>query len=301
MAHMYKHDAKKSHVDKVARMCGGYTKKAHGGKAHAMPKIAHRKRGGKVMKADGGAAPERLDRKARVPLPRPRPPSREVQPTDLYTPKQVRELETQRKRGGHVDAADLKADKALIKRAIAMHDKQEHKGEHTDLSKLKKGGHVKRASGGRIPGGVIGKMKKGKGKAHTNVNVVVAPPHPAQGAGMPAMPAMPAPMPRVPVPTPMPAAGAPGMPPAGGPPGVPPIPMRKKGGRVQSNLTPVKAEGMRAGTQVTHTPGKNDLAEIRRHPPITYKRGGSVYPKMRYGAGSGEGRLEKIEEYGHKR
>ena len=31
MAHMYRHDAKKSHVDKITRMCGGYTKKAHGG------------------------------------------------------------------------------------------------------------------------------------------------------------------------------------------------------------------------------------------------------------------------------
>ena len=304
MAHMYRHDAKKSHVDKLTRMCGGYTKKAHGGESHAKPKIAHRKRGGKVMKADGGAAPERLDRKPRmpVPMPRPRPEGVRPQPTDLYTPEQMsapqfRRGMMARKKGGHTDAADLAADKKLIKRAMAMHDKQEHKGEHTDLSKLKKGGHVaKRASGGRLMGG-----KKGK-KGGTNVNVIVAPPRPAGGEDRAAMPQMPAPMPRVPVPMPMPPAGAaPGMPPAGGPPGMPLMPMRKKGGRVQSTLTPVKAEGMKAGTQVTHSPGKGDLAEIRRHPPITYKRGGSVYPKMRYGAGSGEGRLEKIEEYGHKR
>ena len=35
---------------------------------------------------------------------------------------------------------DLAQDKAMIKKAFAMHDKQEHKGEHTNLSKLKKGG-----------------------------------------------------------------------------------------------------------------------------------------------------------------
>ena len=303
MAHMYRHDAKKSHVDKITRMCGGYTKKAHGGASHKMPKIAHRKKGGKVMKADGGPTAERLDRRPRmpVPMPRPRPEGVRPQPTDLYTPEQIRRIEAQRAKGGHVDAADLAADKKLIKRAMAMHDKQEHHGEHTDLSKLKKGGHVKRADGGRIPGGVIGKMKKGK-KAHTNVNVIVAPPRPAGGEDKAAMPAMPAPMPRVPVPMPMPPAGAaPGMPPAGGPPGMPPMPMRKKGGRVESNVTPVKAESLRLGTKVTHAPGKGDLSEIRKHPPITYKKGGAVYPKMRYGAGSGEGRLEKIEEYGHKR
>ena len=35
---------------------------------------------------------------------------------------------------------DIKEDKKLIKKAFGMHDKQEHKGQHTDLSKLKKGG-----------------------------------------------------------------------------------------------------------------------------------------------------------------
>ena len=36
--------------------------------------------------------------------------------------------------------ADLAQDKKMVKRAIAMHDKQEHKGKHTNLSNLKKGG-----------------------------------------------------------------------------------------------------------------------------------------------------------------
>jgi len=37
---------------------------------------------------------------------------------------------------------DIKEDKKLIKKAFGMHDKQEHKGQHTDLSKLKKGGKI---------------------------------------------------------------------------------------------------------------------------------------------------------------
>jgi len=43
--------------------------------------------------------------------------------------------------------ADLAQDKAVVKKAFAMHDKQEHHGEKTDLSKLKKGGRSKKAVG----------------------------------------------------------------------------------------------------------------------------------------------------------
>ena len=39
------------------------------------------------------------------------------------------------KKGG-----DVAQDKKLIKKAFKMHDAQEHKGEHTKLDKLKKGG-----------------------------------------------------------------------------------------------------------------------------------------------------------------
>jgi hypothetical protein len=45
------------------------------------------------------------------------------------------------------DAADIAQDKAVVKKAIAIHDKQEHPGEKTDLSKLKKGGRTKKAVG----------------------------------------------------------------------------------------------------------------------------------------------------------
>jgi len=46
---------------------------------------------------------------------------------------------------------DIAQDKAIVKKAFKMHDKQEHKGgKGTDLSKLKKGGKVKKmAAGGK--------------------------------------------------------------------------------------------------------------------------------------------------------
>jgi len=46
-----------------------------------------------------------------------------------------------------VDSADIAQDKAIVKKAIGMHDAQEHKGEKTDLSKLKKGGRAKKDCG----------------------------------------------------------------------------------------------------------------------------------------------------------
>jgi len=45
------------------------------------------------------------------------------------------------------EKSDMAQDKAVVKKAIAMHDKQEHPGEKTDLSKLKKGGRTKKAVG----------------------------------------------------------------------------------------------------------------------------------------------------------
>jgi hypothetical protein len=47
---------------------------------------------------------------------------------------------------------DIKQDKAIIKKAVGMHDKQQHMGKKTDLSTLKKGGKavVKMARGGGV-------------------------------------------------------------------------------------------------------------------------------------------------------
>lgn len=44
-------------------------------------------------------------------------------------------------------SADIAQDKKIIKKAFKMHDAQEHKGEKTDLSKLKNGGRAKKAAG----------------------------------------------------------------------------------------------------------------------------------------------------------
>mgnify|MGYP003336644238 CR=1 FL=1 len=41
-----------------------------------------------------------------------------------------------------MDKEDVKQDKAMIKKAFKMHDKQEHPGKKTNLSALKKGGRI---------------------------------------------------------------------------------------------------------------------------------------------------------------
>ena len=332
----HKESAKKSHMDKLARMCGGYTKKSSGGST-VKPKIVHRKRGGKVMKAEGGSAQMRLDkkprkhrqdgggmilnaeqrarqrmideavrmRKAADTAPSPYSAEDRAKMNALVNSTAGREKGGKVTKGtyvgGHDSKADLIADKQLIKRAVAMHDAQEHKGNHTDLSKLKKGGVIRKAAGGRLG------FNPHKKKSGTNVNVIVAP----HSGAAPGMSSLAAPPPMLPPPTgaapmsPPMASGMPaGMPAGMRPPmpgGMPPgMPMRKKGGRVEIK-TGTKAEGMRNGTQVTHSPGKNDQMDIRKFRPVTYKAGGSVYPKMKFGAGSGEGRLEKVEKYGRQK
>jgi hypothetical protein len=57
---------------------------------------------------------------------------------------------------------DIAKDKKVVKKAFAMHDKQSHEGEKTNLSKLKKGGRMKKEGGcvGRYKEGGSIKMKK---------------------------------------------------------------------------------------------------------------------------------------------
>lgn len=65
--------------------------------------------------------------------------------------------------------ADIAQDKAIVKKAFKLHDKQEHGGEKTDLSTLKKGGRSKKAVGTvkkYKAGGAI-EMKKSSGDLDT--------------------------------------------------------------------------------------------------------------------------------------
>jgi hypothetical protein len=60
---------------------------------------------------------------------------------------------------------DVAKDKQIVKKAFKMHDVQSHENEKTDLSKLKKGGRMKRANGGNVrkykAGGNVKKMADG--------------------------------------------------------------------------------------------------------------------------------------------
>jgi hypothetical protein len=73
-------------------------------------------------------------------------------------------------KGGIMKHEDIKLDKKIVKKAVGMHDKQQHGGKKTDMSKLKSGGMAcapkKMARGGGIEtkGKTKGKMivmKKG--------------------------------------------------------------------------------------------------------------------------------------------
>ena len=71
------------------------------------------------------------------------------------------------KGGETMDKKELAEDKKLIKKAFGMHDKQEHGGKKTDLSKLKKGGAVIDgiAKRGKTKGTMVKMCCGGKAKA----------------------------------------------------------------------------------------------------------------------------------------
>jgi hypothetical protein len=142
------------------------------------------------------------------------------------------------KSGGYIhhevsDREDEASDRRMVAKAIEEHEKHDHPGSPRTRLRLADGGTAM----GDAPMSRPDRSSRGskKGKAHTNINIVMAP----QGDQKPPMP-MPPPggPPPMPPRPPMPPPGAPppgGMPPglAGGPGGMPPggMPMRKSGGR----------------------------------------------------------------------
>jgi hypothetical protein len=147
-------------------------------------------------------------------------------------------------------------------------------GTMRGIGMMKKGGAVNRARGGRT--------KKGA----TNVTVVVAPQAPQNPAG--ANPALVKP----PIPPAMPPGPPPGGPPGAGgaptgpiPPGLPPpgmMPPRASGGRVGT----LSDQGLSAPSSTREIPG--------------IKAKGSKVTGYDAGALSGDGRLQKIANYGRK-
>jgi hypothetical protein len=66
------------------------------------------------------------------------------------------------KGGETMDKMDIKQDKAIVKKAVKMHDKQLHAGKKTNLTKLAKGGGVE--SKGKTKGKMVAMCGGGMAK-----------------------------------------------------------------------------------------------------------------------------------------
>lgn len=208
--------------------------------------------------------------------------------------------------GGSVKHSDAAEDKKLVKsmvKKVALRADGGAVKARADRPARKKGGRVKKSS--------------------TTVNVITGGASPVAGLGAAPSPMPPPPMAAAPPPMPpRPPMIAPPGAPGPGAPGLPPGPMLpphasggrayKKGGRVGVNAgSPVYEEGVKAGTQVTHDKGKNDLKDMDRKRVITYASGGKVQkraaggpiysdtakkgPEFSGGAGGAEARIEKAK------
>jgi hypothetical protein len=166
---------------------------------------------------------------------------------------------------------DIAQDKKVVKKAVKIHDEQQHKGEKTNLSKLKDGGRMKKE------GGCVGRYKAGK-----KVKKAAAP---SKAAIKPAMSNI--------------AEPAPTMSPAMSPAmsldkGVMPPPMMKKGGKAKKYNTgggvmdAVKSVGKKAYENVMGTPEQNKAA-AEQEKAIAEKDPSSYEAKYRKLTGKKEG------------
>ena len=167
---------------------------------------------------------------------------------------------TQGYKGGGSVKANHNSDKHLIKKMVGK-----DLGDIGGIKAAFRHDRPRRASGGKV----------GK-KATTVVNVITS------GAQTPPPPPPMMPPPGVMAPPPGPPPPPPGPPPgammgpppgAGGPP--PGMPMRARGGGVNSG-TAVFNASEKAGTKVSHRPGKNDLDDMNRKRVVTFATGGGV-------------------------
>ena len=81
---------------------------------------------------------------------------------------------------------DMKQDKAMVKKAVGMHDKQMHGGKKTDMDALKKGGAAKMADGGMTD--PRAKMMMAKLGADRAGRAMAAPTADMRGRAMPRRP-----------------------------------------------------------------------------------------------------------------
>jgi hypothetical protein len=161
---------------------------------------------------------------------------------------------------------DIAQDKKVVKKAFAMHDKQSHEGDKTNLSKLKKGGRMKKE------GGCVGRYKDG-GTIKTKVAKTKKAKAPSKAAIKPAMSNIAEPAPAI----------SPDM-------GMMPPPMMKKGGALKK----CAEGGSLKSVDAEENPGLAKLPTNVRNKMGYAKKGGEV---KKYNAG---GIVDNIKSVGKK-